>query len=492
MDFTEDPDHRLIREAVRETCARFPDEYWAELDESHTFPWEFYDAMAKGGWIGIAIPAEYGGGGRGITEASIVLEEVAASGACMNGASSIHLSIFGMHPVVRHGSGELKQRHLPRVATGDLHVAFGVTEPDAGLDTTAIRTRAVRVKMYRGNWPTGRLDMRLADENHFFFRWSQSITSSVTAGTTGEVLDTTQEHKYSSMMASDTETVTPYLIHHFLFGYNTDTVLQGQGVGKETPGTGDNAVNSLGIQGTNADDHSVQGFPSITVSGLTPLEMPAGGGADNNVAENDSILTLRDDVAWSKAGHAFKIGGDFTRFNLRLGEVPLLNYGAFNFTGMFTGLGFADFLLGLPATSGRILQPRVDDKVKQTLGGAYITDSFRVTPKLTLDYGVRWDYFGSPRYNDGYMWNWNPTTGSVVVAPGTLTYVNEYYPTNISVVSGNPVPKAKTTNLRPRIAAAYRLSDNLVLRGGFGEFTDGGGFGANGRINNPDGSLRLP
>ena len=146
MDFTEDPDHRLIREAVREICARFPDEYWAGLDESHTFPWEFYDAMAKGGWIGIAIPAEYGGGGCGITEASIVLEEVAASGACMNGASSIHLSIFGMHPVVRHGSAELRQRYLPRVASGDLHVAFGVTEPDAGLDTTAIRTRAVRVK----------------------------------------------------------------------------------------------------------------------------------------------------------------------------------------------------------------------------------------------------------------------------------------------------------------------------------------------------------
>ena len=144
MDFTEDPDHRAIREAVREVCARFPDEYWAERDESHTFPWEFYEAMAKGGWIGIAIPAEYGGGGRGITEASVVLEEVAASGACMNGASSIHLSIFGMHPVVRHGSAELKQRYLPRVATGDLHVAFGVTEPDAGLDTTAIRTRAVR------------------------------------------------------------------------------------------------------------------------------------------------------------------------------------------------------------------------------------------------------------------------------------------------------------------------------------------------------------
>jgi acyl-CoA dehydrogenase len=144
VDFTEDPDHRAIREAVREVCARFPDEYWAERDESRTFPWDFYAAMAKGGWIVVAIPAEYGGGGRGITEASIVLEEVAASGACMNGASSIHLSIFGMHPVVRHGSAELRQRYLPRVAAGDLHVAFGVTEPDAGLDTAAIRTRAVR------------------------------------------------------------------------------------------------------------------------------------------------------------------------------------------------------------------------------------------------------------------------------------------------------------------------------------------------------------
>jgi len=144
VEFSEDTEHRPIREAIREICAQFPDEYWAQADATHTFPWGFYEAMAKGGWIGIAIPAEYGGGGAGITEASIILEEVAASGACMNGASAIHLSIFGMYPVVRHGSEELKRRYLPRVASGDLHVAFGVTEPDAGLDTTAISTRAVR------------------------------------------------------------------------------------------------------------------------------------------------------------------------------------------------------------------------------------------------------------------------------------------------------------------------------------------------------------
>lgn len=144
MDFSEDSAHEAIRAAVREICARFPDEYWAEADATHTFPWAFYEAMAKGGWIGIAIPQQYGGGGAGITEAAIVLEEVAASGACMNGASAIHMSIFGMQPVVRHGSEELRQRYLPQVASGDLHVAFGVTEPDAGLDTTAISTRAIR------------------------------------------------------------------------------------------------------------------------------------------------------------------------------------------------------------------------------------------------------------------------------------------------------------------------------------------------------------
>ena len=144
MDFTANPDHEAIRDAVRKLCARFDDAYWRAHDQEHRFPWEFYEAMAEGGWIGICIPEEYGGGGQGITEAAIVVEEVAASGAAMNGASALHLSIFGMNPVVKHGSAAMRARYLPRVASGDLHVAFGVTEPDAGTDTTAITTRAVR------------------------------------------------------------------------------------------------------------------------------------------------------------------------------------------------------------------------------------------------------------------------------------------------------------------------------------------------------------
>jgi acyl-CoA dehydrogenase len=144
VEFDEAEHLTRIRHAIREICAQFPEDYWRERDSRHEFPWEFYDALAKGGWVGIAIPEKYGGGGAGITEASTVLEEVAASGAAMNGASAIHLSIFGMNPLVKYGSEEQRAKYLPQVASGELHVAFGVTEPDAGTDTTSITTRAVR------------------------------------------------------------------------------------------------------------------------------------------------------------------------------------------------------------------------------------------------------------------------------------------------------------------------------------------------------------
>lgn len=143
MDFAIDPDLELIADAVGAVCADFDDDYWSRCDTEHRFPWEFYDRMAAGGWLGIAIPETYGGGGRGITEATVVMRTVAASGAAMNGASAIHLTVFGLNPVVVFGNDRLKETFLPRAAAGDLHVAFGVTEPDAGTDTSRISTRAV-------------------------------------------------------------------------------------------------------------------------------------------------------------------------------------------------------------------------------------------------------------------------------------------------------------------------------------------------------------
>lgn len=144
MDFEESDEQRLIRQSVAKLCADFPDAYWEQHDREGVFPDDFFQKMAAAGWIGVAMPEQYGGAGKGIQEAAIILEEVAASGAAMNGATPLHLSIFGMHPVVKHGSAAMREKYLPAVARGEMHVAFGVTEPNAGSDTTSIETFARR------------------------------------------------------------------------------------------------------------------------------------------------------------------------------------------------------------------------------------------------------------------------------------------------------------------------------------------------------------
>jgi acyl-CoA dehydrogenase len=142
MDFELSEEQKALQRAAADLAARFGDSYWAAKDEAGEFPWDFYASFAEAGWLGIAIPEEYGGQGLGILEAALLLEEVAASGAAMNGCSSMHLTIFGINVVVRNGSGELQRQVLPAVARGDLHVCFAITEPDAGTDTTRIRTEA--------------------------------------------------------------------------------------------------------------------------------------------------------------------------------------------------------------------------------------------------------------------------------------------------------------------------------------------------------------
>jgi len=144
MDFRWTPEQQSLRDQIGRLCAGFPDAYWHEKDVKHEFPEEFYQAVAAGGWLGIAMPEEYGGAGLGITEAALVLQEVAASGGCAAAASSVHMNIFGVNPLVAHGTPEQKAQHLPGIIQGRTKVAFGVTEPDVGLDTTRLKTRAVR------------------------------------------------------------------------------------------------------------------------------------------------------------------------------------------------------------------------------------------------------------------------------------------------------------------------------------------------------------
>ena len=145
MDFSINEDHEAIRDGVRAVVKTFTDDYWLELDSDGKFPFEFHRAMAEGGWLGITMPEEYGGSGLGLTEAMIMMSEVARHGGGMAAASCIHINLFGPHPVVVYGTPEQKARWIPRLISGEDQCCFGFTEPDAGLNTTAIKTFATKV-----------------------------------------------------------------------------------------------------------------------------------------------------------------------------------------------------------------------------------------------------------------------------------------------------------------------------------------------------------
>lgn len=134
-----------IREGVRAIASRFDADYWLARDEDGVFPREYHRAMADAGWLGITMPEEYGGAGLGVTEAAIMMHEVASHGGGMAATSSVHINLFGPHPIVVHGTHEQKSEWIPRLIAGSDQVAFGFTEPDAGLNTTRIKTFAEKV-----------------------------------------------------------------------------------------------------------------------------------------------------------------------------------------------------------------------------------------------------------------------------------------------------------------------------------------------------------
>jgi acyl-CoA dehydrogenase len=144
MDFDLTSDQETIRDAVVKICARFGDDYWLRKDREGGFPHDFHAALAEAGWLGIAMPPEYGGAGLGITEAALMMRTISESGAGLSGASAVHMNIFGVNPVVVFGTEEQKRRWLPPLINGTDKTCFAVTEPNVGLDTTKIATRAVR------------------------------------------------------------------------------------------------------------------------------------------------------------------------------------------------------------------------------------------------------------------------------------------------------------------------------------------------------------
>lgn len=144
MDFSFSPEQDAIKTAIERICARFGDDYWLKKDKEGSFPHDFHKSFADDGWLGICVPQEYGGAGLGVTEAVIMMQTIAASGAGLSGASALHMNIFGLNPVVVFGTQEQKQRFLPPLIAGQDKACFAVTEPNVGLDTLKLKTKAVR------------------------------------------------------------------------------------------------------------------------------------------------------------------------------------------------------------------------------------------------------------------------------------------------------------------------------------------------------------
>ena len=145
MDFSLTPEQEQIRDAIERVCAPFDADYWLRKDREGGFPLDFHQALADAGWLGIAMPEAHGGAGLGISEAALMMHTIAATGAGLSGASAVHMNIFGLHPVVVFGTDEQKRRWLPPLIAGRDKACFGVTEPDAGLNTLKLKTRAERV-----------------------------------------------------------------------------------------------------------------------------------------------------------------------------------------------------------------------------------------------------------------------------------------------------------------------------------------------------------
>jgi len=144
MDFSLTAEQEALRDAIARLCTRFDDAYWLDADRRHRFPQEFHQALAADGWLGICMPEAVGGAGLGVTEAAIMMQAIAQSGAAMSGASAVHMNIFGPMPVVVFGTAAQRARMLPPLIAGTERACFAVTEPDTGLDTTQLRTVAER------------------------------------------------------------------------------------------------------------------------------------------------------------------------------------------------------------------------------------------------------------------------------------------------------------------------------------------------------------
>ncbi|HWR53354.1 MAG TPA: carboxypeptidase regulatory-like domain-containing protein [Bryobacteraceae bacterium] len=323
--------------------------------------------------------------------------------------------------------------------------------------------------LYKGDWPMFRVDHKFTESNNLFVRWMARKTPYIRPGSGFEWATYTQKRDHRQMVISDTHVFSPTLVNTFTFGRQTDFFLYGEDEKGVKPLTGAEAVAALGIQGVNAKGYKAMGFPQISINGLATLNN--SNGAIDNVNADDGVNTYSDTMTWAKGKHVVKFGGEYRTYWWFSGSIANTVYGNYGFDGSISGVGFADFMLGIPNSTSR-LDPLVNRPNHNKQAGFFFTDTFKVTPKLTLDYGLRWDYYANASYDDGLMYNFDLKTGSVIVPAELQSKIHPLYPKNIPIITGDVVPPGSRKNIRPRISAAYRLTNKTVIRGGYGEFTD--------------------
>lgn len=326
--------------------------------------------------------------------------------------------------------------------------------------------------LFKWDSVTDRIDYVVSSKNQLFGRFINRLTPYVLNGPFDKLGTWTRMRKHHSLAVSDTHTFSPRFVNTALFGWARDYFIDGDTIDGFTPQKGDAAVTAIGLQGVNRGGHSQMGFPRMDIVGLETLRQQPGG---VNLSRND--FEFNDAMTFSMGRHVMKWGAELRSFHDFNGGIPEGNYGTFAFNGNLTGDGrvagepFADFLLGFPNNSTR-LDPLTKRRQHAYELGLFFTDTFKVSSKLTLDLGLRWDYFRHSLFQDGLQFNWDERSGDVIIPRGTLSKVSPLYPRNIRIVEGQVFPNPDKRNFRPRIGAAYRITDKFVVRGGYGIYSE--------------------
>ena len=325
---------------------------------------------------------------------------------------------------------------------------------------------------YRADVVSTRIDHKISDRDFIYGRYSGYWPRYILNDGNYPNLNWTKLRQSHSWAIIDTHTFSTTVVNTFTLGGNRDRSVYGVKLNGYQPPTGDKLVSDLGLQGVNSGNLSAQGFPDMFLNDITSLEVPPGG-INGKAAELSENWNVADSVTWAKGRHIMKFGEELRTFMFYTTDLPDGTYGDFSFDGSFTGYDYADFLLGLPFGSTRLTPLTGRTQWGRELG-VFATDTFKATRKLTLDYGLRWDHFGSFRYDDGLQDNYDPTQDAVVVPQSAMSRISSLYPSTIKVVTGQVVPNPSNRNFVPRLGAAYRLREETVIRGGYGIYTSRG------------------